>query len=208
MPTEVKHDADVILKQNFSEEYVIGSDRTSTDASFSGRVSVSVADEGETALVVSMVGVHSEIKGGVSEVSLGLKAPHEACNGTSGPSYSKDDFTHDTVADASRLRNTDVFSRSQNKCSEMNIVCTVSSESAKSSLQLSPIHESTTTLFCSDQGNMSNEQVEAPTPCSLSDNSKEAENRGHENVVHEHNHERSIIKSPQPSSPGILWSLT
>jgi hypothetical protein len=208
MPNEVKYGADVILKQNFSEEYVTCSDRTSTDASFSGRVSVSVADEGETALVVSMFGVHPEIKGGVSEVSLGLKRPHEACNGTSGPSNSKDDFTHDIVADASRLRNTDVFSISQNKSSEMNIVFTVSSDSSERSLQLSPIRESATTLFSSDQGNMSNEQVEALTPCSFSDNSKEAENRGHENVVHEHNHERSIVKSPQPSSPGILWSLT
>ena len=55
----MEHEADVILKQNFSEECVIGSDRTGINASFSGRVSVSVADEGETALVVSMVGVHS-----------------------------------------------------------------------------------------------------------------------------------------------------
>jgi hypothetical protein len=211
LPAEVKHDADVILKQNFNEEYVIGSDRTSADASFSGRVSVSVADEGETALVVSMVGGHPEIKGGVSEVSLGMKTAHEACNGTSGPSYSKDDFTHDSVADASILRNTDVFSRSHNRSSEMNIFCTVSSESAERSLKFSPIRESATTLFSSDQGNMPNEQLEAPKlvrASSLSDNSKEAENRGQENAVHKHNNERSIIKSPQPSSPGILFSLT
>uniref|UniRef100_A0A0A9AX03 Uncharacterized protein n=1 Tax=Arundo donax TaxID=35708 RepID=A0A0A9AX03_ARUDO len=78
--TEVKYNANVVLKQNFTEECVIGSDRTSTDASFSGRVSVSVADEGETALVVSMFGVHSEIKGGLSEASLGLTTAQEEFN--------------------------------------------------------------------------------------------------------------------------------
>ncbi|CAM0952441.1 unnamed protein product [Alopecurus aequalis] len=56
--TEAKNKSDVILKQSISED----SDRTSADASFSGRASVSVADDGETALVVSMVGVDSESK--------------------------------------------------------------------------------------------------------------------------------------------------
>ncbi|GJN17853.1 hypothetical protein PR202_gb04956 [Eleusine coracana subsp. coracana] len=207
MPTEVKRDADVILKQNFSEGFVIGSDRTSTDASFSGRVSVSIADEGETALVVSMVGVHPESD--QSEVSLGLKTTQEAFNGTSGPSYPNNDFTHDIVADASNLRNTDVFSRSQNKSSEMNTFCDVSSVPAERSLQFSPIRDSTTSLFSSEQGTRSNEQLEAPklmSPCSFSDgtfseNGIEAENRGQENAVHKHNNKRPTMKSPEPSSP-------
>ncbi|CAM0953480.1 unnamed protein product [Alopecurus aequalis] len=61
--TEAKNKSDVILKQSISED----SDRRSTDASFSGRMSVSVADDGETALVVSMVGVNSESKDGLLE---------------------------------------------------------------------------------------------------------------------------------------------
>ncbi|TVU35279.1 hypothetical protein EJB05_17163 [Eragrostis curvula] len=202
MPTEVNQEADVIFKQKFSEERVIGSDRTSTDASFSGRVSVSVADEGETALVVSMVGIHPEIKGGLSEV--GVKTAREAFNGTSCPSDSKDDLTHDTVADASLLRNTDVSSRSHNKSSEMNIFCTVSSETTERSLQFSPIRESATTLFSSEQGNMSTEQLGLPklvSSYSFAENSKEAENRGQENAVHKHNNEISITRSPLASSP-------
>uniref|UniRef100_A0ACD5T6P6 Uncharacterized protein n=1 Tax=Avena sativa TaxID=4498 RepID=A0ACD5T6P6_AVESA len=65
--TEAKNKSDVTLKQSISED----SDRTSTDASFSGRVSVSVADDGETALVVSMVGVNSESKDGLLEGNSG-----------------------------------------------------------------------------------------------------------------------------------------
>lgn len=211
MSTEVKQKADVILKQNFSGDCVIGSDRTTSDASFSGRMSVSVADEGETALVVSMVGVHSVIGDGLSESSLGLKTDQEAFNCNSYPSYSKDDSSHDAVADASILRNTDSFSRSHDKYSEMNLVRTVSSEPTERSLEFSPIRESATTLLSSEQGNMSNEQLEVPqhvSSYSLLHSSKEAENTAEENAVSRNNNDRSpVIKSPQLSSPGMLGNL-
>ncbi|KAJ1285158.1 hypothetical protein BS78_03G258500 [Paspalum vaginatum] len=188
--TEIKREADAIPKQNFSEECVIGSDRINADTSFSGRVSVSVADEGETALVVSMVGVHSETRCGLSEASLGLKT------------------SHDTVADASTLRNTYSFSRSQNKLNEMNVFCTLSSEPAETSLQFSPIREPTTTVISSEQGNMPTKQLEVPKlvpSCPVVDNSREAKNTGDESAVQQSNNERCpVIKSPQLSSPDAV----
>ena len=203
----MEHEADVILKQNFSEECVIGSDRTATNASFSGRVSVSVADEGETALVVSMVGVHSETRGGLSETSLGLKTAHETFNCSSYPSHSKDAL----VADASSLRNTDIFSTSQNKPSEINVVHTLYSEPTETSLEFSPIREPATTIFSSEKGNMSTERLEVPklvSSCQVVDNSKEAKSTGEENAVEQSNNELSpVIKSPQPFSSGMLWSF-
>ncbi|KAG8055612.1 hypothetical protein GUJ93_ZPchr0001g32365 [Zizania palustris] len=93
VPTEVKPKEDAILKEHFSGDCLIGSDRTNIDELFSGRVSVSVADEGETALVVSMVGIHSEIVDGPSETSLGLKAEQEGFSSNSYPSYPKDEPT-------------------------------------------------------------------------------------------------------------------
>lgn len=209
MSSEVKHTADVILKQNLSEECVIGSDKTSTDASFSGRVSVSVADEGETALVVSMVGVQSETRSDLSEASLGLKTAHEAFNYSPYSSHSKDAFTHNTAADSSTLRNTDSFSISQNKSSEMNIVRTLYSEPTETSLQFSPIREPAAIIHGAKQGNMSNEQLEVPklvSSCPVIDNTKEAKITGEDNAAQKGNDERSpVIRSPQPSSPGMLW---
>ncbi|PAN28796.1 hypothetical protein PAHAL_5G178700 [Panicum hallii] len=202
--SEVKHTADVILKQNLSEECVIGSDRTSTDASFSGRVSVSVADEGETALVVSMVSVQSETRSDLSEASLGLKTTHEAFNYSPYSSHSKDAFTHSTAADSSTLRNTDSFSISQNKSSEMNIVRTLYSEPTEMSLQFSPIREPAATILSTEQGNMSDEQLEVPklVSCPVIGNSKEAKNTGEDNAAQRSNDARPpVIKSPQPSSP-------
>lgn len=209
MSTEVNHMEDAILKQNLSGECVIGSDRTSVDASFSGRVSVSVADEGETALVVSMVDVQSETRSNLSEASLDLKTAHEAFNYNPYPSHSKDAFKHDTAADASTLRSTDSFSRSQNKSSEMNTVRTLYSEPTEMSLQFSPIREPAATIFSSERGNMSNEQLEVPklvSSCPVIDNSKEAKNTGEDNAVQKSNNERTpVIKSPPPFSPGMLW---
>ncbi|CAL4947731.1 unnamed protein product [Urochloa decumbens] len=209
--TEVKHTADVGLKQNLSEECVIGSDRTSTDASFSGRVSVSVADEGETALVVSMVGVQSETRSDLSESSQGLKTALEAFSYSPYPGHSKDAFTHNTVADASTLRNRDTFTRSQNKSSEMNAVRTLYCEPTETSLQFSPIREPAATIFSSEQGNMSNEQLEVPKPvssCPVIDSSKEAKNTGKDNAVQKSNNERSpVIKYPQPSSPDAVQQM-
>nr|CAB3474098.1 unnamed protein product [Digitaria exilis] len=209
--TEVKHTADVILKQNINEECVMVSDRTSTDASFSGRVSVSVADEGETALVVSMVGVQSKTRSDLSEASLGLKTGHEAFNYSSYPSHSKNDFTRDTVTDASTLRNTDSFSSSQNKSSQMNIVRTLYSEPAETSLQFSPIREPTTILVGSEQGNMSDDQLEVPklvSSCPVIDNSKEAKSTGEDNAAQKSNNERyPVIKSPQPSSQDAVQKM-
>ncbi|WVZ69030.1 hypothetical protein U9M48_017887 [Paspalum notatum var. saurae] len=187
--TEIKHEANAISKKNFSEECVIGSDRTSTDTSFSGRVSVSVADEGETALVVSMVGVHSETRCGLSEASLGLKT------------------SHDTVADASTLKNTYSFSRSQNKLNEMNVFSTLPSEPTETSLQFSPIREPATSVISSEQGNMSTEQLEVPklvSSCPVVDNSSEAKNTGDESAVQQSNNESPVIKSPQSSSPDAV----
>jgi len=204
--SEVKHTADVILKQNLSEECVIGSDRTSTDASFSGRVSVSVADEGETALVVSMVGVQYETRSDLSEGSLGLKTTHEAFDYSPYSSHSRDAFTHNTAADSSSLRNTDSFSRSQNRSSEMNIVRTLYSESTEMPLQFSPIRESAVTISA-EQSNMSNEQLDVPklVSCPVRGNSKEATNTGEDNAAQRSNDERPhVVKSPQPSSPGML----
>ncbi|XP_066379816.1 uncharacterized protein At4g10930 [Miscanthus floridulus] len=204
---EVEHEADVILKQNFSEECVIGSDRTGTNASFSGRVSVSVADEGETALVVSMVGVHSETRGGLSEASLGLKTAHETFNCSSYPSHSKDAL----VADASSLWNTDIFSRSQNKPSEINVVHTLYSEPTETSLQFSPIREPATTIFSSEEGHMSTERFEVPklvSSCPVVDNSKEAKSTVEENAVEQSNNELSpVIKSPQPFSSDAVQQM-
>ncbi|XP_012701893.1 uncharacterized protein At4g10930 isoform X2 [Setaria italica] len=209
--TEVKHAADVILKQNLGGECVIDSDRTSADASFSGRVSVSVADEGETALVVSMVGVQSETRSDLSEASLDLKTAHEAFNYNPYPSHSKDAFKHDSIADASTLRSTDSFSRSQNKSSEMNIVRTLYSEPTEMSFQFSPIREPAATIFSSERGNMSNEQLEVPklvSSCPVIDNSKEAKNTGEDNAVQKSNNERSpAIKSPQPFSPDAVQQM-
>ncbi|KAL6845053.1 hypothetical protein ACP4OV_024548 [Aristida adscensionis] len=206
MSAEVKQEADVILKQNSSEECVIGPDRTSTDASFSGRVSVSVADEGETALVVSMVGVHSEIRGGLSEASLVSKTTQEAFDSSSYTTYSKDAST-----DAGILRNTNSFSRSHNKPSDMNIVCSVSSEPTETLLEFSPIRESSTALFNSEQGIISSELLEVPnlvSSCSSVDNSKETKNTGEENVVHENNNQRSPEnKNPQPSSSDAVQQM-
>ncbi|CAO2166207.1 unnamed protein product [Urochloa humidicola] len=179
--TEVKHAADVILKQNLSEECVIGSDRTSTDASFSGRVSVSVADEGETALVVSMVGVQSETRSDLSETSQGLKTAHEAFDYSPYPCHSKDAFAHNTVAHA------------------------------ETSLQFSPIREPAATIFSSEQGNMSNEQLEVPKLVSSSpviDSSEEAKNTGKDNALQKSNNESSpVIKYPQPSSPDAVQHM-
>lgn len=189
--TEVKHKADAILKQNFSGDCSTGSDRTTIDASFSGRVSVSVADEGETALVVSMVGVHSEIRDG-------LKTEQKGLNSNSYPSYSKDDLLNETVADAKILRNSDGFSISHNRYSEMNLVHTVSSEPTERPLEFSPIRESAHTLFRPEQGNMSN--VQAPS-CSFSQTSKVPENSGEENALFRNNARSTVIESPQLSSP-------
>nr|ABA96698.2 expressed protein [Oryza sativa Japonica Group]USH99985.1 hypothetical protein [Oryza sativa Japonica Group] len=168
-----------------------GSDRTTIDASFSGRVSVSVADEGETALVVSMVGVHSEIRDG-------LKTEQKGLNSNSYPSYSKDDLLNETVADAKILRNSDGFSISHNRYSEMNLVHTVSSEPTERPLEFSPIRESAHTLFRPEQGNMSN--VQAPS-CSFSQTSKVPENSGEENALFRNNARSTVIESPQLSSP-------
>ena len=208
MSSEVKHTADVILKQNLSEECVIGSDRTSTDASFSGRVSVAVADEGETALVVSMVGVQSETRSDLSEASLGLKTTHEAFNYSPYSSHSRDAFTHNTAADSSTLRNTDSFSRSQNKSSEMNIVRALYSEPTEASLQFSPIREPAATIVDAEQGNMLNEQLEVSklVSCPVIGNGKEAKITGEDNAAQRSKDERSpVIKSPQPSSPGMSY---
>ncbi|KAL6615950.1 hypothetical protein ACP70R_038220 [Stipagrostis hirtigluma subsp. patula] len=208
--TEVKNEADVILKPKFSEACVIGSDGESTDPSFSGRVSVSVADEGETALVVSMVGVHSENKGDISEGLLCLTKTEETFNCSSYPSYSNDDLT-DTVANASILRNTDSFSRSHSKPSDMNIACTDSSEPKERLFEFSPIRESATTLFSSEQGNMSIEQLEVPklvSSCSLLHNNKDAKSAIEENEVHKNNDQRSpVIKPPQPSPPDAVRQM-
>lgn len=190
----MKHKADAILKQNFSGDCSTGSDRTTIDASFSGRVSVSVADEGETALVVSMVGVHSEIRDG-------LKTEQKGLNSNSYPSYSKDDLLNETVADAKILRNSDGFSMSHNRYSEMNLVPTVSSEATERPLEFSPIRESAHTLFRPEQGNMSN--VQAPS-CSFSQTSKVPENSGEENALFRNNARSTVIESPQLSSPGLL----
>uniref|UniRef100_A0A0D9V511 RING-type domain-containing protein n=1 Tax=Leersia perrieri TaxID=77586 RepID=A0A0D9V511_9ORYZ len=101
--TEVKHKVDSILKPNFSGDFSSGSDRTTTDASFSGRVSVSVADEGETALVVSMVGVHPEIQDGLSGPSLGLKTEQEGFNSNSYQSYSKKNLLSEAVPEQGNM---------------------------------------------------------------------------------------------------------
>jgi len=208
--SEVKHMADVNLKQNLSEECVIGSDRTSTDASFSGRVSVAVADEGETALVVSMVGVQSETRSDLSEASLGLKTTHEAFNYSPYSSHSRDAFTHNTAADSSTLRNTDSFSRSQNKSSEMNIVRALYSEPTEASLQFSPIREPAATIVDAEQGNMLNEQLEVSklVSCPVIGNSKEAKITGEDNAAQRSKDERSpVIKSPQPCSPDAVQQM-
>lgn len=204
---EVEYEANVILKQNLGEDCVIGSDRTCTNASFSGRVSVSVADEGETALVVSMVGAHSETRGGLSEASLGLETAHETFNCSPYPSHSKDVL----VADASSLRNTDIVSRSQNKPSEINVVHTLCSEPTETSLQFSPIREPATTIFSSEQDNMSTERLEVPklvSSCPVVDNSKEAKSTGEENAAQQSNNElSSVIKSPQPASSDAVHQM-
>ncbi|CAO1945165.1 unnamed protein product [Urochloa humidicola] len=212
MSTEVKHVADVILKQNLSEECVIGSDRTSADASFSGRVSVSVADEGETALVVSMVGVQSGTRSDLSETSQGLKtAQQEAFDYSPYPCHSKDAFTQNTFANASTLRNRDTFTLSQNKSSEMNVVHTLYSEPTETSLQFSPIREPAATIFSSEQVNMPNEQLEVPklvSSCPVIDSSKEAKNTGKDNAVQKSNNDMSpVIKYPQPSSPDAVQHM-
>ncbi|XP_015699291.1 uncharacterized protein LOC102716358 isoform X2 [Oryza brachyantha] len=201
--TEVKHNADPILKQNFSGDCSTGSGRTTTDASFSGRVSVSVADEGETALVVSMVGVHSEIRDGLSEPSLGLKTEQERFNSNSYPSYSNDDLLNEAVADAKIFRNSDGFTISHDRCSETNLVHKVSSEPTERPLEFSPIRESATTLFRSEQGNMPNVQLEVPQhapSCSFSQISKVSENSGEENTLLREIG-RSTVITPQFSSP-------
>ncbi|KAF0918108.1 hypothetical protein E2562_022695 [Oryza meyeriana var. granulata] len=210
MSTEVKHKADATLKQNFSADSSTGSDRTTTDASFSGRVFVSVADEGETALVVSMVGVHSETRDGLSRPSLGLKTEQGGFNSNSYPSCSKDDLLNEAVADAKIFRNSDGFSISHNRYSEMNLVHTVSSKPTERPLEFSPIRESATTLFRSEQGNMSNVQLEVPQhapSCSFSQIGKVAENSGDENALFRNNGGSTAIKSPQLSSPGEVQQM-
>ncbi|KQK09510.1 hypothetical protein BRADI_2g48387v3 [Brachypodium distachyon] len=193
--TEVKNKSDVILKQNFSGDCVTDSDRTTADASFSERVSVSVADDGETAIVVSMVGVNSRF----SEGSLGSETGQAYSN--SYPSYSKDDSSHDAVANAHILRDKDNSCGSPNKSSGINLVHMVSSEPTQRSSELSPIRESATTLFSSEHGNISNEQLEEPQDVSsyfLLHRSKEAGNTGEENAVPRNNNETfPAIKSPQ-----------
>ncbi|KAL5220938.1 hypothetical protein ABZP36_025651 [Zizania latifolia] len=165
--TEVKHKADAILKQHFSGDCLIGSDRTNIDESFSGRVSVSAADEGETALVVSMVGVHSEIADGLSESLLGLRTEQEGFNSNSYPSYPKDEPT-------------------------------------ERPLEFSPIRESATLLFSSEQGNMSNVQLEVQQnvpSCSFLPSSKVAEDSREENALFGNNGRSTVINSPELSSP-------
>uniref|UniRef100_A0ACD5TYX2 Uncharacterized protein n=1 Tax=Avena sativa TaxID=4498 RepID=A0ACD5TYX2_AVESA len=159
--TEAKNKSDVTLKQIISED----SDRTSTDASFSGRVSVSVADDGETALVVSMVGVNSKSKDGLLEGSSG---------------------------------------RPCNKSTEINLVGVVSSEPTRGSSEFSPIHESACIIFGTEDGNISNEQLEVPhhVPSdSLLCGSKEAESTGEDTALPRNSNESSpVIKSAQLSS--------
>uniref|UniRef100_A0A0A9CTY5 Uncharacterized protein n=1 Tax=Arundo donax TaxID=35708 RepID=A0A0A9CTY5_ARUDO len=134
-----------------------------------------------------MVGVHSEIRGGLSEASLGLTTAQEAFNCSS----------FSTQSTAFEIRG---------NLSEKNIVGTVSSGPTERSLEFSPIRESS--IFSSEQGNMSSEKLEVPklvSSCSSVNNSKEAESTGEENAVHKSMNQRSpVIKSFQPSSPDAV----
>lgn len=198
--TEAKDKSDVILKQSISDV----SDRTSTDASFSGKVSVSIADDGETALVVSMVGVNSESKNGLLEGSLGSKTAQEASYRNSYTSYSKDYSSDDAVANGCILRNKDSSCRSRNKSLEINLASMVSSEPTQRSSELSPIHESACILSGAEHGNLSNKQLEVPQHVpsdSLLCGIKEGESTGEETALPRNSDEKSpVIESAQLSS--------
>ncbi|VAH63870.1 unnamed protein product [Triticum turgidum subsp. durum] len=197
---EAKNESEVVLKQNVNGD----SDRTSTDASFSGRVSVSVADDGETALVVSMVGVNSESKDDLLEGSLGSETAQEAFYCNSHPSYSIDDLSHEAVANACIPRNKDISCSSHNKSSETNLARTVSSEPTQRSSELSAMRESACILFSAEHGNILNEQSEVPQDglsYSLLCRSKEAESTGEDAALPRNSNGKSpVIKSAQLSS--------
>uniref|UniRef100_A0A453FHU0 PHD and RING finger domain-containing protein 1 n=2 Tax=Aegilops tauschii subsp. strangulata TaxID=200361 RepID=A0A453FHU0_AEGTS len=197
---EAKNESEVVLKQNISGD----SDRTSTDASFSGRVSVSVADDGETALVVSMVGVNSESKDDLQEGSLGSKTAQESFYCNSHPSCSIDDLSHEDVANACILRNKDISCSSHNKSSETNLTRMVSSEPTQRSSELSAMRESACILFSAEHGNVSNEQSEVPQDglsYSLLCRNKEAESTGEDAALPRNSNGNSpVIKSAQLSS--------
>ncbi|KAI5000135.1 hypothetical protein ZWY2020_004724 [Hordeum vulgare] len=206
--TEVENKSDVALKQNISGD----SDRTSTDASFSGRVSVSVADDGETALVVSMVAVNSESKDDLLEGSLGSKTAQEAFYCNSLPSYSKDDLSSEAVANACIPRNKDSSCKPHNKSSEINLACLVSSEPTQRSSDHSPIRESACIPFSSEHGNISNEQSDGlqhgPSYSSLC-RSMEAETTGEEAALPRNSNEKSpVIKSAQLSSAASMSAIS
>ncbi|CAO2171269.1 unnamed protein product [Urochloa humidicola] len=158
-----------------------------------------------------MVGVQSETRSELSETSQGLKTAHEAFDYSPYPCHSKDAFAHNTVAHAGTLRNRYTSTRSQNKSSEMNVVHTLYSEPTETSLQFSPIREPAATIFSSEQGNMSNEQLEVPKLVSSSpviDSSEEAKNTGKDNALQKSNNESSpVIKYPQPSSPDAVQHM-
>ncbi|KAM0905687.1 hypothetical protein ACQ4PT_017269 [Festuca glaucescens] len=187
--TEAKNKSDVILKQSISDV----SDRTSTDASFSGKVSVSVADDGETALVVSMVGVNSGSKSGLLEGSLGSKTVQEAFYSNSYPSYSQDFLSHDAVANGCI-----------DKSLEINLAGMVSSDPTKRLSELSPIHESACSLSGAEHGNILNEGSEISqhvSSYSLLCGNKEAESTAEEIALPRNSNEKSpVIKSAQLSS--------
>ncbi|VAH79636.1 unnamed protein product [Triticum turgidum subsp. durum] len=197
---EAKNESEVILKQNISGD----SDRTSTGASFSGRVSVSVADDGETALVVSMVGVNSESKDDLQEGSLGSKTAQEAFYCNSHPSCSIDDLSHEDVANACIPRNKDISCSLHNKSSETNLARMVSSEPTQRSSELSAMRESACILFSAEHGNISNEQSEVPQDglsYSLLCRNKEAESTGEDAALPRNSNGKSpVIKSAQLSS--------
>lgn len=204
---EAKNESEVVLKQNISGD----SDRTSTDASFSGRVSVSVADDGETALVVSMVGVNSESKDDLLEGSLGSETAQEAFYCNSHPSCSIDDLSHEDVANACIPRNKDISCSSHNKSSETNLTRMVSSEPTQRSSELSAMRESACILFSAEHGNISNEQSEVPQDglsYSLLCRNKEAESTGEDAALPRNSNGNSpVIKSAQLSSAGMLGNL-
>jgi hypothetical protein len=205
--TEANNKPDVILKQSISDV----SDRTSTDASFSGKVSVSVADDGETALVVSMVGVNSESKSGLLEGSLSSKTAQEGFYCNSYPSYSKDNLSHDVATNGSILRNKDSSCKSHVKSLEINHAGMVSSDPTERSSELSPIHESACSLFGSEHDNLLNEGLEIPqhvSSYSLLCGNEEAESTGEETALPRNSNAKSpVIKSAQLSSAGMFGNL-
>jgi hypothetical protein len=205
--TDAKNKSDVILKQSISDV----SDRTSTDALFSGKVSVSVADDGETALVVSMVGVNSGSKSALLEGSLSSKTVQEAFPSNSYPSYSQDHLSPDAVANGCILRNKDSSCRSQDKSLEINLAAMVSSDPTKRSSELSPIHESAFSLSGAKHGNLLNEGSEIPQHVpsySLLCGNKEAESTGEDIALPTSSNEKShVIKSAQLSSAGMFGNL-